>query len=115
MKTLLLLLIPAITFAQVNETAEFAKLMRTPAFVSAAELLKLDPAPLGSDSLTLSIQNKSQCNVILRIKSTTETFKSFSIPVPGNSTKIFALKKDDYIFSSWVCSKWFYTRNNLQK
>lgn len=114
MKKILLLLFPMFVIAQNNQEREFQKLMNTPAYVNVFHILKTNITEINKDSIKLTVNNKSNCNIIFRIKSTTETYKGFSLPVPARNSNSISLLKDEYLQTAVVCEKWFNQRVNYK-
>lgn len=71
-----------------------------------------DNDPNSKESIVM-IENKSQCNIIMRIEGVGNT--KYRLPIPANAQNTIVVAKGDYLFSSLVCGAQYASQKTLQK
>lgn len=71
-----------------------------------------DNDPNAKECIVL-IQNKSDCNIIVRIEGIGHT--KYRLPVPANGDNSIVIEKGDYLLSSLVCGAQYASQKTIQK
>ena len=71
-----------------------------------------DNDPNSKESIVL-IENKSKCNIIMRIEGVGNTKYRLAIPAESDNTIVVA--KGDYLFSSLLCGAQYASQKTVQK
>lgn len=71
-----------------------------------------DNDPNSKESIVM-IENKSECNIIMRIEGVGNT--KFRLPIPANAQNTIVVPKGDYLFNSLVCGAQYASQKTLQK
>lgn len=71
-----------------------------------------DNDPNSKESIVM-IENKSQCNIIMRIEGVGNT--KYRLPIPANAQNTIVVAKGDYLFSSLVCGAQYASQKTVQK
>lgn len=71
-----------------------------------------DNDPQSKESIVL-IENKSDCNMIMRIEGVGNTKYRLAVPSKGDNTIV--VQKGDYLFSSLVCGAQYASQKTVQK
>ena len=98
-----------------NEAEEFKKLMAETSEFKKDKTVKLlnelFTEQIDSDQVILLFQNKSDCNVVLRVEG--KDFYNLAVPAKGENTLV--LKKGDYHLSANVCDVKYWSAKSLMK
>lgn len=100
-----------------DETEEFNQLMK----ISSGEhknktvdaLNSLFDNNSTSKELVVMIENKSDCNIIVRMEG--EVGKNYKLPVPSKKQNLIVLEKGGYTFTSNICGSQYVSKKNIQK
>lgn len=71
-----------------------------------------DNDPNSKESMVM-IENKSKCNIIMRIEGIGNT--KYRLAIPANAQNTIVVAKGDYLFSSLVCGAQYASQKTLQK
>lgn len=71
-----------------------------------------DNDPSSTDVVVL-VENKSDCNIIMRIEGASNI--KYNLPVPAKSENSIVVTKGDYLFSSLVCGVQYASQKSVQK
>ena len=71
-----------------------------------------DNDPNGKESIVM-IENKSSCNIIMRIDGV--GFTKYRLAIPAQSDNTIVVAKGDYLFSSLVCGAQYASQKTIQK
>lgn len=71
-----------------------------------------DNNPESKESIVL-IENKSDCNLIMRLDGVGNT--KYRLPVPAHAQNTIVVSKGDYLFSSLVCGGQYASQKSIQK
>ena len=71
-----------------------------------------DNDPNGKESIVM-IENKSSCNIIMRIDGM--GFTKYRLAIPAQSDNTIVVAKGDYLFSSLVCGAQYASQKTIQK
>lgn len=101
----------------IDETEEFNQLMK----ISSSErkdktlnaLNSLFDNNSTSKELVVMIENKSDCNIIVRMEGTGG--KNYKLPVPSKKQNVIVLEKGAYTFTSNICGAQYVSQKNIQK
>jgi len=66
-----------------------------------------------SKEVIVLIENKSECNIIMRLEGTGNT--KYRLPVPANSENSIVVSKGSYLFTSLVCGSQYASQKTLSK
>lgn len=100
-----------------DETEEFNRLMsesssehknKTVGILNS--LFDNDPT---SKEVIVMIENKSDCNIIVRMEGTAG--KNYKLPVPSKKQNVIVLEKGAYVFTSNICGSQYVSQKNIQK
>ncbi len=99
------------------EEAEFEMLMSVNPIEHKNNTVKIlnslfDNDPNSKESIVL-IENKSKCNIIMRIEGVGNTKYRLAIPAESDNTIVVA--KGDYLFSSLLCGAQYASQKTVQK
>lgn len=99
------------------EEAEFEMLMSVNPIEHKNNTVKIlnslfDNDPNSKESIVL-IENKSKCNIIMRIEGVGNTKYRLAIPAQSDNTIVVA--KGDYLFTSLVCGAQYASQKTVQK
>lgn len=104
-------------FSSDAEEAEFKMLMNTSPEEHKRKtvhiLNKLFDNDPSSDETIVLVNNKSSCNIIVRIEGANNL--TYRLPVPTQQENSIVVKKGDYIFSSLVCGAQYASQKTLDK
>lgn len=103
----------------IDETEEFKQLMN----MSSAEhknktvgvlnsLFDNDPA---SKEVIVMVENKSDCNIIMRIEGGGVSGKNYKLPVPSKKQNVIVIEKGMYNFTSTICEGQYVSQKNIHK
>lgn len=100
-----------------TEAEEFAMLMNVKPVEHKNKTVKIlnslfDNDPNSKESIVM-IENKSDCNIIMRIEGIGNT--KYRLAVPGRSENLIVVDKGDYLFSSLVCGAQYASQKTVQK
>jgi len=100
-----------------KEVEEFSMLMSVSPIEHKNNTVKIlnslfDNDPNSKESIVM-IENKSDCNMIMRIEKIGNTKYRLAIPANGDNTIVVA--KGDYLFSSLVCGAQYASQKTVQK
>ncbi|UOE38568.1 MULTISPECIES: DUF6759 domain-containing protein [Chryseobacterium] len=100
-----------------TEAAEFNMLMAENPAEHKDKTVKIlnslfDNDPNSKECIIL-IQNKSDCNIIVRIDGVGNT--KYRLPVPAQSDNSIVVQKGDYLLSSIVCGAQYASQKTIQK
>ena len=100
-----------------EEQEEFAMLMSVSPIEHKNKTVKIlnslfDNDPKSAESIVL-VENKSDCNMIVRIEGI-GNFK-YRIAVPSRGENSIVVQKGDYLFSSKICGAQYASQNTVQK
>jgi len=100
-----------------KEVEEFSMLMSVSPIEHKNNTVKIlnslfDNDPNSKESIVM-IENKSDCNMIMRIEGVGNTKYRLAIPANGDNTIVVA--KGDYLFSSLVCGAQYASQKTVQK
>lgn len=115
--------LPAVSPAMPNltgneeETKEYDRLMHISQAALKEKTTKVlnalfDNDPQSKECIVL-VQNKSDCNIIMRIEGVGNV--SYTIPVPSLKENSVVVKKGNYVFSSLVCGVQYASEKEIQK
>lgn len=65
-----------------------------------------------SKEVVVMIENKSDCNIIVRMEG---TGKNYRLPVPSKKQNVIVLEKGAYTFTSNICGSQYVSQKNIQK
>lgn len=100
-----------------DETEEFNRLMsensgehknKTVGILNS--LFDNDPT---SKEVVVMIENKSDCNIIVRMEGTAG--KNYKLPVPSKKQNVMIIEKGAYNFTSSICGGQYVSHKNIQK
>lgn len=99
-----------------DETEEFNQLMK----ISSNEykdrtlnaLNSLFDNNSTSKEVVVMIENKSDCNIIVRMECTAG--KNYKLPVPSKKQNVIVLEKGAYTFTSNICGSQYVSQKNIQ-
>lgn len=99
------------------EKEEFAMLLSVSPMEHKNNTVKIlnslfDNDPNSKESIVL-IENKSDCNLIMRIEGVGNT--KYRLPVPAHAQNTIVVAKGDYLFSSLVCGAQYASQKTVQK
>lgn len=99
------------------EEEEFAMLLSVSPMEHKNNTVKIlnslfDNDPNSKESIVL-IENKSDCNLIMRIEGVGNT--KYRLPVPAHAQNTIVVAKGDYLFSSLVCGAQYASQKTVQK
>ncbi|WP_034690805.1 DUF6759 domain-containing protein [Kaistella palustris] len=100
-----------------TETEEFTMLMTVNPIEHKNNTVKIlnslfDNDPNSKESIVM-IENKSDCNIIMRIEGVGNT--KYRLPIPAHSENTIVVAKGDYIFGSLVCGAEYSSQKTVQK
>lgn len=100
-----------------SEEAEFNMLMNDSPIEHKAKTVQLlnklfDNDPSSKDCIVM-IQNKSDCNMIMRIEGVGNT--KYRLAIAANNENSVVVQKGDYLFSSMVCGAQYASQKTVQK
>lgn len=100
-----------------EEEAEFNMLMSASPMEKKNNTVKIlnslfDNDPNSKESIVL-IENKSSCNMIMRIEGVGNT--RYRLPIPAHGDNTIVVLKGDYLFSSLVCGAQYASQKTVQK
>lgn len=100
-----------------SEQAEFAMLMSTSAAEHKNKTVKIlnslfDNDPTSKESIVM-IENKSDCDIIVRIEGVGNT--RYRLPVPSKKENSIVVEKGSYLFTSNVCGAKYASQKNIEK
>lgn len=100
-----------------NEEQEFNMLMNDSPIEHKNKTVKLlnklfDNDPTSKDCIVM-IQNKSDCNMIMRIDGVGNT--KYRLAIPANNENSVVVLKGDYLFTSVVCGAQYASQKTVQK
>ncbi len=100
-----------------TEAEEFNMLMNVDAQEHKRNTVKVlnslfDNDPSSTESIVM-IENKSECNIIMRIEGVGNT--KYRLAIPGYSENTIVVAKGDYLFTSLVCGAQYASQKTVQK
>lgn len=100
-----------------SEKEEFSMLMSVSPIEHKNNTVKIlnslfDNDPNSKESIVM-IENKSDCNMIMRIEGVGNT--KYRLAIPSNSDNTIVIAKGDYLFSSLVCGAQYASQKTVQK
>jgi hypothetical protein len=100
-----------------SEEAEFKMLMgetdQEHKFKTVQILNSLFDSDPSSKECAIMIENKSDCNIIMRIDGIGNT--KYRLPIPAKDRSSIVVQKGDYVFSSLVCGAQYSSQKTIQK
>lgn len=66
-----------------------------------------------SKEVIVMVENKSDCNIIVRIEGAGS--KNYKLPVPSKKENSIVIEKGNYLFTSLVCGAQYASQKNIQK
>ncbi|UFH33836.1 hypothetical protein LNP04_09090 [Chryseobacterium sp. C-71] len=100
-----------------NEASEFNMLMADNPVEHKNKTVKIlnslfDNDPNAKECIVM-IENKSDCNIIVRIEGIGNT--KYRLPVPAHGDNSMVIQKGDYLFTSIVCGAQYASQKTIQK
>ena len=100
----------------IDETEEFNQLMKINSNEHKDRTLNALNSLFDNNSTSkeavIMIENKSDCNAIMRIEGTAG--KSYKVPVPSKKQNVIVVEKGAYTFTSNICGSQYVSQKNIQ-
>lgn len=100
---------------EIQEAEEFKKLMSETSSEHKEKtvnlLNNLFSNDIGKSESIVLVKNNSDCNIILRLKGSTE----YNLGVPARGNNFIVVKRGNYLFQSKVCGNPYESKKNIDK